>query len=361
MNINNNEQQQSSGTISQIGENSTADEMRIVRQQQQEQEQSSSSQKQANTKTKLSNETQVSAAAPVSSPGGGEEKEESSSSEGKGTSGGSGGGYSADCSSSDTSSLGNGKNDIGDSGDSGDNNDAPEKELKNLKIGASPNETPSPEDEEDDDEDTSDDEYSDDDDDDSDRKPAAIPSRKKSKANNNKKSKTKTGTSSLNSVAAGQEGESSLAGASTSAFAQVGYKPLHHQRGDPSIQWNGVRITHPMDPRIDLSTVGYIHASHLPTFHHGHASNIVAQHQHHHHPPAVMEGSLLHPGIAFAIPGQHTTTTNAGIDPGLGDTGEPPPIPTFEQYMKLMEVITNAMSLIDQGINQTIQFKSIFH
>ena len=31
--------------------------------------------------------------------------------------------------------------------------------------------------------------------------------------------------------------------------------------GTAPVQWNGIQVVHPMDPRIDISKVGYIHRS----------------------------------------------------------------------------------------------------
>ena len=67
-------------------------------------------------------------------------------------------------------------------------------------------------------------------------------------------------------------------------------------------QWNGVKICHPMDPRIDLSTVGHIHTSSVPAF----PSNV-------------------------DIPSRQSAETpdNSGVGP---------PPPSIDQYIKLMEV-----------------------
>lgn len=62
-------------------------------------------------------------------------------------------------------------------------------------------------------------------------------------------------------------------------------------------QWNGVRITHPMDPRIDLSTVGHLKQA---------------------------------PGVPLAA------TSSAPSDAGGQASGPPPP--TMENYLQLMEV-----------------------
>jgi hypothetical protein len=67
-------------------------------------------------------------------------------------------------------------------------------------------------------------------------------------------------------------------------------------------QWNGVSISHPMDPRIDLSTVGHIHTSSVPAF----PSDVDIPSRQSEEPPE-----------------------NSGV-------GTPPP--SIDQYIKLMEV-----------------------
>jgi hypothetical protein len=71
-------------------------------------------------------------------------------------------------------------------------------------------------------------------------------------------------------------------------------------------QWNGVRIQHPMDPRIDLSTVGHIQTSSL---------------------------SISFPNNAD-IPNQQKPNQQSNPI----DSSEPPAPPSIDQYMTLMEV-----------------------
>lgn len=67
-------------------------------------------------------------------------------------------------------------------------------------------------------------------------------------------------------------------------------------------QWNGVRIHHPMDPRIDISTVGHIQTSSMSAF----------------------PSTLLHPAFAEGKE-EHDFTSNHVT-------------PSIDQYMRLMEV-----------------------
>lgn len=72
-------------------------------------------------------------------------------------------------------------------------------------------------------------------------------------------------------------------------------------------QWNGVRILHPMDPRIDLSTVGHIQTSSLSAF----PSNVQVS----------------------------SSTNNTGTDEALSVMGSnQETTPSIDQYMSLMEV-----------------------
>jgi hypothetical protein len=75
-------------------------------------------------------------------------------------------------------------------------------------------------------------------------------------------------------------------------------------------QWNGVRIHRPMDPRIDLSTVGHIQTSSLSAF----PSNV-------------------------DIPTNQHAEQQAHEADNTGESFEPLPPPSIDQYMKLMEVI----------------------
>ena len=76
-------------------------------------------------------------------------------------------------------------------------------------------------------------------------------------------------------------------------------------------QWNGVRISHPMDPRIDLSIVNHVQTSSVPGF----PTNVDVPAAHH---------PKLKPPPA---PEQNQATTTAAI-----------PSPSIDQYMSLMEV-----------------------
>lgn len=78
-------------------------------------------------------------------------------------------------------------------------------------------------------------------------------------------------------------------------------------------QWSGVRIPHPMDPRIDLSTVGHIQTSSISAF----PSNVdvdIPAHQ--------------------RQPSEQVTPEGENEN----ESAEPPPPPSIDQYMKLMEV-----------------------
>jgi hypothetical protein len=78
-------------------------------------------------------------------------------------------------------------------------------------------------------------------------------------------------------------------------------------------QWSGVRISHPMDPRIDLSTVGHIQTSSISAF----PSNVevdIPARQHQPSEQATPEGE------------------------NESESAERPPPSSIDQYMKLMEV-----------------------
>ena len=168
---------------------------------------------------------------------------------GKGTGSGSGGGYSADCSSSDASSDDAAKR-------------SPlvlENEMQQLRVGD-------------------------------------IEMKTKSNENRSKKSKSKS--------------RSRLCPLNTSVlpggdFPRVPKGEDKSGIANPSMpQWNGVRIHHPMDPRIDISTVGHIQTSSLSVFpvdvHNGENNND--------HEVGQYQGSANHPP------------------------------PSVDQYMALMEV-----------------------
>ena len=166
---------------------------------------------------------------------------------GKGNGSGSGGGYSADCSSSDASSNGAAKR-------------SPlvlENEMQQLFVGDGDSKT-------------------------------------KSKENRGKKAKTR---SSLPPWTA-----STLPGGD---FPRVSKDGAMSEISTPSMaQWNGVRIHHPMDPRIDISTVGHIHTSSFSVF-----------------PVDVHKGE-----------------NNNNSEPGQSHVSANHPPPSVDQYMTLMEV-----------------------
>jgi hypothetical protein len=202
-----------------------------------------------------------------------EDNVESSSSTGSdggkgvGSGGGGGGGYIADCSSSDASSLDAAKANV------------PEKEMTRLSIaGASPKERAQAKD----------------------TKPSKTSKTVSPKAQKaDRQSADQTETS--NSTAANHEESTPDSGANWKN--EDGMKETYSLP-----QWNGVRIHHPMDPRIDLSTVGHIQTSVLSAFH----SNV-------------------------DIPTQHDEQPARGTDNPSESAGLPLP-PSIEQYMNLMEV-----------------------
>jgi hypothetical protein len=88
-------------------------------------------------------------------------------------------------------------------------------------------------------------------------------------------------------------------------------------------QWNGVRVQHPMDPRIDLSTVGYLSALNLRGSKHDLSRTSVSTHMKHH--VDLNSQKVASSGSINDVDGQSH-----------------PLFPSFEQYMKLMEVSRNS-------------------
>ena len=201
--------------------------------------------------------------------------ESSSTGSDRGKGGGSGGGYSADYSSSDASSLEAAKG------------NAPEKQLNRLSLnGDAANEKA-----------TKTKEIT--------GKPSRIGSQKNQKL-------TRRGGDQT-------ESSHSLSVTTQEAPFDVGGIMTMSQKG-PTLnfmppQWNGVRIYHPMDPRIDLSTVSHIQTSSVPAF-----------------PSNVDIPSRL--GVDQSRPTGTVETT----DPNL---------PSIDQYMKLMEVIVKKRPKIE--------------
>lgn len=231
---------------------------------------------------------------------GGSEKEESSSSDGKGASGGSGGGYQADddCSSSESSE---GKNGDGSSGDASNRKDQSSKSETQPILGKTTS-------------------------------TSAIPDHGKSEGPIDRSSTLENDQNSSETPNSGEK--------------QDGYSRLHHnhqsQRALADMkyiqaslpQWNGVRIQHPMDPRIDLSTVGYYCASNLQGCNDDSAPRPPASMK---HPPS--PGSAT----ANAASAMHLASHNAASSTNNADMSSQAALmfPTFEQYMKLMEVTTS--------------------
>lgn len=195
---------------------------------------------------------------------------------GKGGGSGSGGGYSADnstdCSSSDASSLEAAKG------------NAPDKEMTRLNLnGDSTKDKPT--------------------------------KTKETKPNKNLKSSTPKSQKTCRRSS--EQAETSHSGSvnheESSLDSGTKWKNLKDTVEETSSfpQWNGVRIHHPMDPRIDLSTVGHIQTSSLSAF----PSNVDI------------------PTNQNAEP----QTSHQADTPG--ECSEPPPPPSIDQYMKLMEVI----------------------
>lgn len=137
------------------------------------------------------------------------ESSSSSSENGKGSGSGGSGGYNADCSSSDTSSLGAAKGNI------------PEKEMRDLSIVG-------------------------------DGEKKIQKNTDKARSKNAKKSKaTKTTKSNEDSSRVPRK----TIDMESSQESSVASAP----------QWYGFRVHHPMDPRIDLSTVAHIQTSAMST------------------------------------------------------------------------------------------------
>jgi hypothetical protein len=173
---------------------------------------------------------------------------------GKGNGSGSGEGYSADCSSSDASTddalKGSGT--------------VPENEMEQLRLGGNETKT-------------------------------------NSKDKDVKKSKNKD-HSSLSSL-----NKSAQAGGDFPRTSKCGSISATNSPSLP--QWNGVRIQHPMDPRIDISTVGHIQTSSLSVF------------------PAHVHNGGNHNDDEV---GESCTREN--------ETSPNQPAPSIDQYMTLMEV-----------------------
>lgn len=281
-----------------------------------------------------------------------QDKEESSSTgsdEVKGS--GSGGGYSADCSSSDTSSVGHGKSGGSGTGSGNEKEEqsiaqegrtVPEKEMSSLHLGSSTSmgraqHKPSGGTmmQEMDDDDDDDDESDDFDDESGDGKPAALPSSLKAQMMNHAEGQSgrleEQGASNIHAVAAlgafpsSSSSNPARRGASRSVESLTTSRKGSRKAHLP--QWNGVRIQHPMDPRIDLSTVGFVN---IPSF------------QQQNHPS----------GSGFASAASHLQQF-AGSE--TGSSSEQPTVPTVDQYMKLMEV-----SLQEIGVTQsTLSFETL--
>jgi hypothetical protein len=180
--------------------------------------------------------------------------------------GGGGGGYSADYSSSDASSLDAAKANV------------PEKEMIRLSLaGDSPKERAQARD----------------------TKPSKTCKTASPKVQEaGRRSADQTETS--NSTASNHEESTPDSGANWKN--EDGTKEIYSLP-----QWNGVRIHHPMDPRIDLSTVGHIQTSVLSAF----------------------------PGNVDILT-QHEQMARGTDNPS--ESAGPPLPPSIEQYMKLMEV-----------------------
>lgn len=204
---------------------------------------------------------------------------------GKGGGSGSGGGYSADCSSSDASSLEAVKGGV------------PDKELARLNVHG-------------------------------DRKSTPEPITKESKSNKDGTQKTTKGNHHRRS------GGNDHADSSTAIMKSQQMRESEgdtdsqwnsrddEMRQEPSLlQWNGVRVRHPMDPRIDISTVGIAHSG---LHHAGHEDAASAE-----APPE----NDLNPE------GREST-----------ESSEPPPPPSIDQYMNLMEVINRRQGRRKEGV-----------
>lgn len=340
------------------------------------------------TKSAVASPSNRSEKAELASAGGGEggdDKEESSSSDGggKGDGGSGGGGYNADCSSSDTSSLDKGQSSS--SSDRGDGSlEVPEKQMIELRIDAgSPKQghhhhhihhhnhrggddasgldppsgaASAPPDNET-------------------RVGTTMKQQQhhllasaeggritthKSKGN---KHNRMIGTGGGDVEKKNEDVTShNYDGRSTGAASDVAiqndtqlYDDRQHQYNDDGEstiqdpkarlpQWNGIRIQHPMDPRIDLSTVGFVPASQLCQPHPRNVnvpSTSLDEHHHTHHRPSSTlfandkdEPSPSHQHYPF----QHLFGSEGPNDLDDDNNGEPSPLPSMEQYMKLMEV-----------------------
>jgi hypothetical protein len=233
----------------------------------------------------------------------GSEKEESSSSDGKGASGGSGGGYQADddCSSSESSV---GKNGDGSSG-----------EASNRQAGSRTDDKPAARD----------------------TKVASMPSSQHSE-----------GDRYLNGAAAHENDPNRTSASDSGHLSSNQHCHAHHhnhhhrpngqhslQNHVPLPQWNGIRIQHPMDPRIDLSSVGFLGASNLllhnQNFSGSHLAALMK------HPPPVAAATTASAASALHASSHNQMTSVNNPDLMAGEA--PSMFPSFEQYMKLMEVI----------------------
>jgi hypothetical protein len=135
-----------------------------------------------------------------------------------------------------------------------------------------------------------------------------------------KTKETEASRSSVASVAESQEGSDS--GLSASMNDETSKKDGDEERkaakdsrgfSYSAPQWNGVRINHPMDPRIDFSTVGYIQMSSSRTEFPNNV-NIPSQ--------------------------QNLDRTPSAQDTKHGGVPNAPAPPSIDQYMTLMEVTT---------------------
>jgi hypothetical protein len=200
---------------------------------------------------------------------------------GGGSGSGSGGGYSADCSSSDASSLEAAKGSIPDKGMArlsvdGDGNSAQESSAKASTSNKGP-------------------------------KSSAQKKQNGSRRGNDQTETCGTcGTSALKPEDLASECDSD-------SQWNLAVDAMHSESSLP--QWNGVRVFHPMDPRIDISTVGHIQESVLSAF------------------PSPSDKADL-PGNS-----EQEDKESAGDNPS--ESSEPPPPPSIDQYMKLMEVINH--------------------
>jgi hypothetical protein len=261
-----------------------------------------------------------------------QDKEESSSTgsdggKGSGTGSGSGGGYSADCSSSDTSSVGNGKS--GGSSGEGDGDgdegtsssgDAPGGAMTQLRIGDSStgetiveastglHEQPDVDD----------------------QKPAALPSSKTDTTRSSDNhhyhhhhphhhhpSQPQIEDRATNTWMSDTHGHYQRPSIDFDQAGDIDHTGRRWNSNGNFVQWNGVRVKHPMDPRIDLSTVGYVK---LPAV----AKNERA--------PSMQLSNEDQAALQYALGSGHTGSSETG------SSSEQPHVPSLDQYMKLMEV-----------------------